>query len=84
MENNHERRRVEVKPLGIIDRKSMREPMQTGLKVVDNLVPIGRGLIIRDQQTGETAIAIDTISGKNFFVDLLGMSLQVACYNFRS
>ena len=58
------RRRVEVKAPGIIARKSVHEPMQTGLKAVDSLVPIGRGqreLIIGDRQTGKTAIAIDTI-----------------------
>jgi proton translocating ATP synthase F1 alpha subunit len=61
---NVTRRRVEVKAPGIIPRKSVHEPMQTGLKVVDSLVPIGRGqreLIIGDRQTGKTAIAIDTI-----------------------
>ncbi|KAI3844794.1 hypothetical protein MKX03_024336 [Papaver bracteatum] len=60
----HERRRVETKAPGIIERKSVHEPMQTGLKAVDSLVPIGRGqreLIIGDRQTGKTAIAIDTI-----------------------
>eukprot|EP00270_Netrium_digitus_P014768 TRINITY_DN5096_c0_g5_i1.p1 TRINITY_DN5096_c0_g5~~TRINITY_DN5096_c0_g5_i1.p1 ORF type:complete len:562 (-),score=-39.72 TRINITY_DN5096_c0_g5_i1:327-2012(-) len=59
-----ERRRVEVKAPGILARKSVHEPMQTGLKAVDSLVPIGRGqreLIIGDRQTGKTAIAIDTI-----------------------
>jgi len=58
------RARVEVKAPGIIARKSVHEPMQTGLKAVDSLVPIGRGqreLIIGDRQTGKTAIAIDTI-----------------------
>ena len=58
------RRRVEVKAPGIIARKSVHEPMQTGLKAVDSLVPIGRGqreLIIGDRQTGKTAIAIDAI-----------------------
>ncbi|KAL2322134.1 hypothetical protein Fmac_026513 [Flemingia macrophylla] len=62
--SDHERKRVEVKAPGIIERKSVHEPMQTGLKAVDSLVPIGRGqreLIIGDQQTGKTAIAIDTI-----------------------
>merc|ERR1711865_1089710 len=59
-----ERRRVEVKAPGIIPRHSVNEPMQTGLKAVDALVPIGRGqreLIIGDRQTGKTAVAIDTI-----------------------
>lgn len=58
------RQRVEIKAPGIIPRKSVNEPMQTGLKAVDGLVPIGRGqreLIIGDRQTGKTAIAIDTI-----------------------
>src|SRR5215468_9990784 len=59
-----ERKRVEVKAPGIIPRKSVHEPMQTGLKAIDSLVPIGRGqreLIIGDRQTGKTAVAIDTI-----------------------
>ncbi|KJV07932.1 ATP F0F1 synthase subunit alpha, partial [Elstera litoralis] len=58
------RSRVEVKAPGIIPRKSVHEPMQTGLKAIDSLVPIGRGqreLIIGDRQTGKTAVAIDTI-----------------------
>jgi len=57
------RHRVEVKAPGIIARKSVHEPMQTGLKAIDSLVPIGRGqreLIIGDRQTGKTAVAIDT------------------------
>ncbi|MFN4288018.1 MAG: F0F1 ATP synthase subunit alpha [Brevundimonas sp.] len=59
-----ERRRVDVKAPGIIPRKSVHEPMQTGLKAIDTLIPIGRGqreLIIGDRQTGKTAVAIDTI-----------------------
>ena len=59
-----EMRRVDVKAPGIIARKSVHEPMQTGIKALDALVPIGRGqreLIIGDRQTGKTAIAIDTI-----------------------
>ncbi|ODU18955.1 MAG: F0F1 ATP synthase subunit alpha [Sphingomonas sp. SCN 67-18] len=58
-----ERRRVEVKAPGIIPRKSVHEPVQTGLKALDALVPVGRGqreLIIGDRQTGKTAVAIDT------------------------
>jgi len=58
------RNRVEVKAPGIIPRKSVGEPMQTGLKAIDSLIPIGRGqreLIIGDRQTGKTAVAIDTI-----------------------
>ncbi len=57
------RARVEVKAPGIIPRKSVHEPMQTGLKALDALVPVGRGqreLIIGDRQTGKTAVAIDT------------------------
>ncbi len=56
--------RVEVKAPGIIPRKSVHEPMQTGLKAIDALIPIGRGqreLIIGDRQTGKTAVIIDTI-----------------------
>jgi len=59
-----EKRRVEVKAPGIISRQSVNQPMQTGLKALDTLIPIGRGqreLIIGDRQTGKTAIAIDTI-----------------------
>jgi len=59
-----ERKRVEVKAPGIIPRQSVNQPMQTGLKALDTLIPIGRGqreLIIGDRQTGKTAIAIDTI-----------------------
>merc|ERR1712165_275098 len=59
-----ERFRVGLKAPGIIPRQSVREPMQTGIKAVDSLVPIGRGqreLIIGDRQTGKTAVAIDTI-----------------------
>jgi len=58
-----ERRRVDVKAPGIIPRKSVNEPVQTGLKALDALVPVGRGqreLIIGDRQTGKTAVAIDT------------------------
>jgi F-type H+-transporting ATPase subunit alpha len=59
-----ERKRVDVKAPGIIPRKSVNEPMATGLKAVDALIPVGRGqreLIIGDRQTGKTAIALDTI-----------------------
>ena len=61
---NVEMKRVEVKAPGIIPRKSVHEPMQTGLKAIDALVPIGRGqreLIIGDRQTGKTAVALDAI-----------------------
>jgi F-type H+/Na+-transporting ATPase subunit alpha len=56
--------KVEVKAPGIVQRKSVHQPMQTGLKAIDSMVPIGRGqreLIIGDRQTGKTAVAIDTI-----------------------
>ncbi len=59
-----QRSRVEVKAPGIIPRKSVHEPVQTGLKAIDALIPIGRGqreLIIGDRQTGKTAVIIDTI-----------------------
>ena len=61
---NKSRKRVEVKAPGIIPRQSVNEPMQTGLKSIDSLIPIGRGqreLIIGDRQTGKTAVAIDAI-----------------------
>ena len=57
-------RKVEIKAPGIVARKSVHEPMQTGLKAIDAMVPIGRGqreLIIGDRQTGKTAVAVDTI-----------------------
>src|SRR5712672_2544166 len=59
-----ESRKIEVKAPGIIARKSVHEPMQTGLKAIDSMIPIGRGqreLIIGDRQTGKTAVAVDTI-----------------------
>lgn len=64
IQNVAERRRVDVKAPGIIPRKSVHEPVQTGLKAIDTLIPVGRGqreLIIGDRQTGKTAVAIDTI-----------------------
>merc|ERR1712190_470615 len=67
-----ERARVGVKAPGIIPRQSVKEPMQTGIKAVDSLVPIGRGqreLIIGDRQTGKTAVAIDTIINQKRFND---------------
>ncbi|MDN5351673.1 MAG: F-type H+/Na+-transporting ATPase subunit alpha [Clostridiales bacterium] len=57
-------RPIEVKASGVIDRKSVHEPLQTGIKAIDSMIPIGRGqreLIIGDRQTGKTAIALDTI-----------------------
>ena len=62
--SSKERKRVEVKAPGIIPRQSVSEPMQTGLKSIDSLIPVGRGqreLIIGDRQTGKTAVAVDTI-----------------------
>merc|ERR1719233_794553 len=62
--------RVGLKAPGIIPRQSVSEPMQTGIKAVDSLVPIGRGqreLIIGDRQTGKTAVAIDTIINQKRF-----------------
>ncbi len=59
-----ERRVVELKAPGIVKRKSVHEPMQTGIKAIDAMIPIGRGqreLIIGDRQTGKTAVAVDTI-----------------------
>lgn len=68
--NTKQRFRVGIKAPGIIPRISVREPMQTGIKAVDSLVPIGRGqreLIIGDRQTGKTALAIDTIINQKRF-----------------
>jgi len=62
--DSSERSMVEVKAPGIIPRKSVHEPMQTGLKAIDSLIPIGRGqreLVIGDRQTGKTAVILDTI-----------------------
>jgi F-type H+-transporting ATPase subunit alpha len=55
---------IERKALGVIQRQPVKEPLQTGIKAIDSMIPIGRGqreLIIGDRQTGKTAIAIDTI-----------------------
>jgi F-type H+-transporting ATPase subunit alpha len=62
--NTTETRKIEVKAPGIISRKSVHEPMQTGIKAIDSMIPIGRGqreLIIGDRQTGKTAVAVDAI-----------------------
>ena len=70
-----QRSRVEVKAPGIIPRKSVHEPMQTGLKSIDALIPIGRGqreLIIGDRQTGKTAVIIDTILNQKATNDAAG------------
>src|SRR5881398_749070 len=62
--DSHERRRIEIKAPGIVARQPVKEPLQTGLKAIDGMIPIGRGqreLIIGDRQTGKTSVAIDTI-----------------------
>ena len=77
-----ERRLVEVKAPGIIPRKSVHEPVQTGLKALDALVPIGRGqreLIIGDRQTGKTAVAIDTILNQKAINDSGDESKKLYC-----
>jgi F-type H+-transporting ATPase subunit alpha len=77
-----ERKRVEVKAPGIIPRKSVHEPMQTGLKACDALVPVGRGqreLIIGDRQTGKTAVAIDTFINQKSVNDTDDESKKLYC-----
>ena len=77
-----ETRRVEMKAPGIIPRQKVSEPMQTGLKAVDSMVPVGRGqreLIIGDRQTGKTAIAIDTIINQKEINNLNNISLTLYC-----
>merc|ERR1712159_392777 len=77
-----ERRRVELKAPGIIPRKSVHEPMQTGLKCVDSLVPVGRGqreLIIGDRQTGKTAVALDAILNQKRFNEGSDESKKLYC-----
>src|SRR5688500_14962240 len=62
--NSKERRRIDIKAPGIVARQPVKEPLQTGLKAIDGMIPIGRGqreLIIGDRQTGKTAVAIDAI-----------------------
>src|SRR3989441_2152117 len=64
-----ERRRIEIKAPGIVARQPVKEPLQTGLKAIDGMIPIGRGqreLIIGDRQTGKTAVAIDTIINQRY------------------
>ncbi|MCU4654908.1 F0F1 ATP synthase subunit alpha [Roseibacterium sp. SDUM158016] len=70
-----ERRIADVKAPGIIPRKSVHEPMATGLKAIDAMIPIGRGqreLIIGDRQTGKTAVALDTILNQKVYNDAAG------------
>src|SRR6187399_3274571 len=72
IESKH-RRRIELKAPGIMERQPVKEPMQTGIKAIDAMIPIGRGqreLVIGDRQTGKTALAVDTIinqKGKGVF-----------------
>jgi len=76
------RQRVEVKAPGIIPRKSVNEPMQTGLKAIDSLIPIGRGqreLIIGDRQTGKTAVAVDTIINQKAINDSNDETKKLYC-----
>merc|ERR1712212_4102 len=77
-----EKFRVGLKAPGIIPRQSVKEPMQTGIKAVDSLVPIGRGqreLIIGDRQTGKTAVAIDTIINQKRFNDATDEKKKLYC-----
>ncbi|MEO0632217.1 MAG: F0F1 ATP synthase subunit alpha, partial [Planctomycetota bacterium] len=74
-----ERRLVDVKAPGIIPRKSVHEPVQTGLKAIDALIPIGRGqreLIIGDRQTGKTAVALDTFLNQKSVNDTAGADTE--------
>merc|ERR1719197_67881 len=74
--------RVGIKAPGIIPRESVSEPMQTGIKAVDSLVPIGRGqreLIIGDRQTGKTAVALDTMLNQKRFNDASDESKKLYC-----
>ena len=76
------RNRVEVKAPGIIPRQSVSEPMQTGLKAIDTLIPVGRGqreLIIGDRQTGKTAVAIDAIINQKFINETDDESKKLYC-----
>jgi len=76
LEGEIENRQVETKAPGIIDRKSVHEPLQTGIKAIDALLPIGRGqreLVIGDRQTGKTAICVDTIINQGNTDDLEGV-----------
>jgi len=80
--NATERRRVDVKAPGIIPRRSVHEPMQTGLKAIDALIPIGRGqreLIIGDRQTGKTAVALDAILNQKSVNDTGDESRKLYC-----
>ena len=77
-----ERRMVDVKAPGILPRKSVHEPMATGIKAIDSMIPVGRGqreLIIGDRQTGKTAIAIDTILNQKAINDGDDESAKLYC-----
>ncbi len=77
-----ERRRVDVKAPGIIPRKSVHEPMSTGLKAIDALIPVGRGqreLVIGDRQTGKTAIILDTILNQKSLNDGTDENAKLYC-----
>src|ERR1700694_4642684 len=77
--NTTETRPAEVKAPGVVQRQPVKEPMQTGLKAIDTMIPIGRGqreLIIGDRQTGKTAIAVDTIIN-NKSSDLISVYVAV-------
>jgi F-type H+-transporting ATPase subunit alpha len=77
-----ERRALELQAPGVMQRKSVHEPMQTGIKAIDAMIPIGRGqrqLIIGDRQTGKTAIAIDTIINQKANWDSGDVNKQVRC-----
>src|SRR5680860_142637 len=76
------RRALELQAPGVMDRKSVHEPMQTGIKAIDAMIPIGRGqrqLIIGDRQTGKTAIAIDTIINQKANWESGDTNKQVRC-----
>merc|ERR1711981_244178 len=82
LEKGVKKSRVEVKAPGIIPRKSVSEPMQSGLKAIDSLVPVGRGqreLIIGDRQTGKTAVAIDAIINQKRFNDADDAKKKLYC-----
>ncbi|KAG0252443.1 Alpha subunit of the F1 sector of mitochondrial F1F0 ATP synthase, partial [Mortierella polycephala] len=77
-----ERRRAQVKAPGILPRESVREPMLTGIKCIDSMVPVGRGqreLIIGDRQTGKTAVALDTILNQRKWNDGTEESKKLYC-----
>ena len=81
--NSENRSRIEVKAPGIIPRQSVSEPMQTGLKAIDSLIPVGRGqreLIIGDRQTGKTDVAIDAIINQKSINESSDESKKLYCF----